>query len=865
MLTDEQKKAAYNFTDNILLLARAGSGKTFTVAQKISEALKRGYSPESILCVTFTVKAAEEIKNAVEKYSGGVSVDVFTIHGFCYRIIKEFARQTKSIKEPTIADEIDAGEMFYSLLVEAKERGDYDFDEEEPLLSERAYSKILSAVKHERDRLGYDFFTSGGYQEAIDELMGKEEFKELFSAKKHGVKLTDYKLIDLFKRKGGRYLEEYDRTLRFSDLMDFDDLIFCGKAILDRTDIFADRYKLIIVDEMQDTSLNEYSVMRRLFKNALVMLCGDEYQTIYGWRGSSPKEITQDFIENFSATTVTLNSNRRSAPYLAYCGEYYLKKAFSYDFPIEKAVNSSGEKIEIYSCDGYNQEAEKVYSLLREFKGEKSDICVMARSNRYIADIYKKLENINLRFKKEERLKFFTAQGDYQFYKKPIIKDFLAFFRLLSGPDDLPSFERVAVGYGHVKRSFITSVKNMSVAGVSEGSFLSDDTHKFGDNYHSLIKAYKENKIVVYDLETTGLDVEKDDFIQISAVKFGEGGKSGEMNLFVLPRAKMSEEAEKVHGYGIEELKSFGAVSALSALEKFKEFSCGCVLVGHNSSSFDDLILKRSAEEFSVRLDVSGYYDTLVIAKLFKGNLKDYKLSTLCEEFSIVNERAHDAFSDVNATVGVLAAFMEKYILPQTAARRSFIADNVSSFSKLYADYKHIGELLDKNDLFGAIRYVGVEMGVLQKYKKEEHRADANEFYLAVKEMAAGKKTGRELMREFVSAAALSGSRLDAMIKKFDKIPIITVHQSKGAEFSEVILVGADENEMPSYAVRRSGNDEEERRVFYVALSRAKEKLIVTYSGVLLSGQNEYERKGSPYLGFLPEEFTEKHKFPQKN
>ena len=107
-------------------------------------------------------------------------------------------------------------------------------------------------------------------------------------------------------------------------------------------------------------------------------------------------------------------------------------------------------------------------------------------------------------------------------------------------------------------------------------------------------------------------------------------------------------------------------------------------------------------------------------------------------------------------------------------------------------------------------------------------------------------------IRSLKNDAALSGSQMDILIKKLDKIPIITVHQSKGCEFNTVIIAGADDFNFPSYAAVKNGNDDEEMRVFYVAISRAKEKLILTYA---LNTDNR-ESECSRYVKLIPQEYV---------
>ena len=159
--------------------------------------------------------------------------------------------------------------------------------------------------------------------------------------------------------------------------------------------------------------------------------------------------------------------------------------------------------------------------------------------------------------------------------------------------------------------------------------------------------------------------------------------------------------------------------------------------------------------------------------------------------------------------------------------------------------------LLEKNDLLNLFKFIGENEGVI-KWKNEKEKETVNELYLALKSATENSETLKGAIRNFLSDAVLSGSQIDVMIKKADKIPLITIHQSKGSEFDEVILVGADENEIPSYSARLSGDDEEEKRVFYVALSRAKRKFIATYSKQITRGDKIYERKPSPYIENLP-------------
>ena len=119
--------------------------------------------------------------------------------------------------------------------------------------------------------MGFSYSSEDGYGTTVDHLLKtSSSFNSLFSVRKAGVKVTDYALIELLKKKGNSFVLDYQRMLKASDLLDFDDLIFLAKELLYSSDYKKPLYKLIIVDEMQDTSMLEYEVAKRFFDGAHV-------------------------------------------------------------------------------------------------------------------------------------------------------------------------------------------------------------------------------------------------------------------------------------------------------------------------------------------------------------------------------------------------------------------------------------------------------------------------------------------------------------------------------------------------------------------------------------------------------------------
>ena len=122
--------------------------------------------------------------------------------------------------------------------------------------------------------------------------------------------------------------------------------------------------------------------------------------------------------------------------------------------------------------------------------------------------------------------------------------------------------------------------------------------------------------------------------------------------------------------------------------------------------------------------------------------------------------------------------------------------------------------------------------------------------------MLSSDSDARSFLQEFITNASLSGSQMDSLLRKLNQIPIITVHQSKGCEFDTVILAGCDNFNFPSFAAVQNGQESEEKRVFYVAISRAKKKLLLTN----YTSPGKHPRLSSDYLSLIPREYVDEMK-----
>ena len=963
---DQQWEVIENLSDHILLYASAGTGKTFTVAHRVANILKsQKATAEQILCLTFTIKAANEMREDIARIVGGEAdgVCVQTIHGFCYRLLREEERlRSARYAEPQIIDEVDEEELLESIYLQNASRwrveaalrradsktsvaeletlplqaldgkigwllkegfltrggewlptpkkevlqppkaacptcgraygqGETECEECGEALQEiapfpviappRLFNKksplmsVMTWLKHARAE--YGLFSEDGEADYLATwLRLKEDYPEKYASTlsyftstyggKRAEMQVDEEVERLLLTHAGALAVAYEKTLSDGNQLDFDDLILRVNEYLSDEETclrYAKRYAYIVVDEMQDTSLTEYALLKRLFQGNNIMMCGDFFQTIYGWRGSAPEVVLEDFRNSFDAKVYAFSENYRATKALAEASFGYLRNTYpalmGKFFPAKMQVNSEdvGEKILCLGFDNPREEAAQIYAYVQKHRPQNpTDLCIMARSNGYIASLTSNFERLNaMQEKDEDKVRFFTVEKDHGFFKRSCVKDVLAVLKLLINPDDRISMERIASKYIRgVGAKTLQKLRECGEKGVSVNAFLGEDAIVGNDPYQSLIDGAKQGEIVVYDTETTGLDLSKDEAVQISAVRLNEEGEIVDtLDLFIEPTIPIEQGAYETHGFDLDYIRLHGGLTAKEGLERFSAFVKGAVLVGHNSHRFDSRLVRRQLKEQGLPpLCVQAEYDTLTIAKQLLPGLPDYKLSTLCAHYGIVNEAAHNALGDITATAAVLWKMLEEKLLPTAEARQELAKQYAPKFTKFFTFYKELCDLLAQDKVGEIASRIVERMRLKQYYPSEGDREALLDIVQTLQ--AAAVYDGESFLSAYLSDAALSGSQMDILLKKLQKIPVITVHQAKGCEFSTVILAGVSERFFPSALSKGTPQEEEEKKVFYVAITRAKERLIMTR--VSKDYHTGKHIPVSPYFHAIPKEFV---------
>ncbi len=401
-LNDAQRQAVAAPLGHQLVLAGAGSGKTRVLTHRIAYLVEQeGLSPHNILAVTFTNKAANEMRSRIENLlgPGARTMWVGTFHSLAHRLLRMHWR--------------DAGlpEGFQIL----------DSDDQY-----RMVRRTIAALNLDEDRWPpkqAQYFINGK----------KDEGKEPQHLSEHG---------DIAARTLLQIYRTYEEACQRSGLIDFADLLLkTHKLLMNKPEILAhyqERFRCILVDEFQDTNAIQYAWIRLLAGNQNnVMIVGDDDQSIYGWRGAKVENL-QRFCRDFpGALTIRLEQNYRSTGTILKAANALIENNSDRLGKNLWTDGSDGEKIHVYSAFNDLDEAHFMVNRVRDWQksGNKlSDVAILYRSNAQSRVIEEAFMQFGMPYR---------VYGGLRFFERAEIKDALAYLRLIANRSDDAAFERV--------------------------------------------------------------------------------------------------------------------------------------------------------------------------------------------------------------------------------------------------------------------------------------------------------------------------------------------------------------------------------------------------------------------------------------
>ncbi len=400
-LTSDQQAAVMHGEGPLLILAGAGSGKTRVITRRVAYLLQSGVRPSNILAITFTNKAAGEMKNRVEKLVPGNRVWVSTFHSLGARLLRQYGERLGFDRNFTI----------------------YDMDDRNKLVKDALEASGIDNVKFSPERIG------GAISKAKNQLITPPQYERTAT--------------DFFQQVVSKVYVGYEKRLRAANAMDFDDLLYLpAMALKSNEELRAEldsRFKYVLIDEYQDTNSAQYEIAKRLsldYPNLCVV--GDPDQSIYKWRGSDIKNIL-DFERDFpAARVITLAQNYRSTKAILHAASTLIDHNKQRKKKELVTDNPQGEPVNVVTFDNGLDEAEGVVMRIKEaVKGGKfkyRDHAIFMRINALTRSLESAFVKHGVPFQIVKGLAFFERKEN---------RDVLAYLRLLANPQDTVSFLRI--------------------------------------------------------------------------------------------------------------------------------------------------------------------------------------------------------------------------------------------------------------------------------------------------------------------------------------------------------------------------------------------------------------------------------------
>lgn len=792
-LNEKQQKAVTSITENGLILAPAGTGKTKVIAMRTAYLLDQNVLPSKILNLTFTNKASKEMENRIKLYAPEVASKILikTFHSFCYYLINQEKENTHFSFPCTILDESDTTDILKRITFALTKQ---DIEQMYPLV------QFIENVK--KHSLSFESSSRMAYQKIAADYIKQNKVHD-----------------PILKEYGYRIWGMYQKYLTVNNCLDFIDLIIEATKLLENEAItkkWNHQFDYIQVDEMQDTSSREYALIKKLSKGNNITLYGDFNQTIYEWRGSSPFAMIEDFKSIFNPQQIDLTTNYRSTQLLLKAANDYIRNTKLYPLDCVPRSLEYGEPIEVFIAKDETAELRSVAkSIKNHLEGESPSIAILTRLNAQAKRMYKICESEGIDALRVE---------DIRLFRKKEVKELQAFFNYAINPRNSHALEKILLHpIINIEPWLLQELKKTQKSYLYlHDWFLADHS----DPYHELFKAYDKNEIVVLDVESTGLDTTTDDIIQIAAIRYGKDGVSKELDILVKPTKSVGESVY-IHGFTGEQLEAEG-LEPSDALAQLLDFIEGYTLVGHNIT-YDLNIIQSMLHRYNQpALCNQSIYDTLDLACKVYPHLVNHKLDTLSELAQTTAKPNHNALFDILATGEVLAHLMDK-IRPSQTER----LEALEAYYPYVANYKiklmsMINTLLAQTPS-ESIQYL-LDACDRDDYYTDEALQQINDYDLISKQLYDEQSSYQDNLLKLLSFSALHYSEVEQSELFKNKIPIMTIHQAKGLEFDYVYMIGCNEGIFPLRKSVQQGLVAEEMRLFYVGMTRAKSKLFLSYN-----------------------------------
>ena len=475
-LNPQQREAVTNTDGPCMVIAGAGSGKTRVLTYRIAHLIQKGVDPFSILSLTFTNKAAKEMKERIGKVIGGTesrNIWMGTFHSVFARILRSEAHHIGYPQNFTIYDTQDSKNLIKSIVKE--------FGLDDKLYKVGIVYNRISSAKN-------NLISAQNYLQNA-ELMGDDR--------------------STGRPKIGEIYKTYASRCFRAGAMDFDDLLFKTNVLFrDHLDIlykYQHRFKYLLVDEYQDTNYSQYLIVKKLAAaNENLVVVGDDAQSIYAFRGANIQNILNFKKDYPDYKLYKLEQNYRSTKMIVQAANSIIKNNKD---QIKKNVwtdNASGNKIKVVRTLSDNEEgvatANSIFDAIQNENLTYSDFAILYRTNAQSRAFEESLRRLNMPYK---------IFGGLSFYQRKEIKDLLSYFRLIANHNDEEAFKRVI---NYPKRGIgKTSIESLIVIANEQNQSLWDvacNLHEFDIKINKGAKTKIQEFCTMIQSFTVRLDTE---------------------------------------------------------------------------------------------------------------------------------------------------------------------------------------------------------------------------------------------------------------------------------------------------------------------------------------------------------------------
>lgn len=820
-----------------MVLAPPGCGKTDILSERIVRAHEQGVAFNDMLCLTFTNRASRGMRSRVMERVGESAKEVFVgnVHRFCSKML--YANSLIP-SNASIIDEDDVADILleFDAQLFALKNGQIDkskvtlIDNIDSYIEQRRHQHPASAIALPETYEQY-------YAVALQADFDPQQVDACNLWVKYALRYRQYK--------------EAHRYYSFSDI-----LTEAYEALRNDHQRAIQRYSWIQVDEVQDLNALQVAIVDELTdtsKPFTAMYLGDEQQAIFSFMGAKLGQL--ELLKNRCGShLMMLGMNYRSPQYLLQIFNTYAQQELGVDPHLlpQSTINPTHSRYDtlIVGNDNIGREADRVAKMVdhyMQFDGER--LAIIVPTNRAADRIGRKLE--------EKGVPYFKISGSDMF-ESSSYKTLSSFFSVLVNRFNTLAWVRLLYGIGALSslsraRRFLQKLQQLM---LTPSDLLSEEPY-----LQHFCRVYAETEMVMFDTETTGLNVLEDDIVQIAAFKVcrGERVPGSDFCIFIETQRPIPTLLGDKPNPLVEAYAQHPHHSPEKGLQLFLDYIGQAPLLGHNVM-YDYRILQINVARHLHRQIAYETFDSLQLIKCVEPNLHSYKLEALLSRLELQGRNSHLADEDIDATKSLIdyccAKAREKFeqqaeFLDNAAVKT--IAQRLAVLSPLFDDLaQRLYAPATKHTLaheMATLHNTLVDKNLIQSL----NGTNTFEIFLRFVQNEWSEENPNETLYDLLSrhatdmtASINEGDLVDCTELTDTRVFVMTVYKAKGLEFENVVVLESNDGTYPFYTVNNIINNptahtaqevaeaygarKEDARKFYVALSRAKKRICVSYT-----------------------------------